>query len=96
MKGGCPIPIDETIIIFIVDEKNKKKYKKFSKQQKIKRGRNIMNCPFPDCDELIEIDPKFKKRFYRCENHHNVCSVCKSNKIHNEFECKKVKYFIKI
>jgi hypothetical protein len=52
-----------------------------------------MNCPHPDCDDLVKYDPKYKTRFYTCENRHSFCSVCKNTEPHNdEDSCKKVNY----
>jgi hypothetical protein len=49
-----------------------------------------MNCPYPDCIDLVEYDPLYKTRFFKCENGHGFCSVCKTNQPHNENRCKKV------
>lgn len=93
LHGGCPIKINEQMIYFIVDENFKKKYLKFSREQNRKLSKNIINCPYPDCDELIEYDPTYKTRFYKCDNYHKFCSVCKNCESHSESQCKKVKNF---
>jgi len=90
LNGGCPIKINEKMIYLIVDEKFKKKYTRFYKEQNKKLSKNIINCPYPDCDDLIEFDPTYKTRFYKCENKHNFCSLCKNTQSHNESKCKKV------
>lgn len=90
MYGGCPIKINEKLIHFIVDEDYKTKYIRFYREQTKKLSQNIINCPYPDCNDLIEYDPTFKKRFYKCQNDHSFCSVCKNNQPHDENKCKKV------
>ena len=93
MNGGCPVKINEQIITHIVDENHARKFAKFSKEQNTikKNSKKIMNCPSPDCDELIVIDPTFENRFYTCERRHNFCSVCKTIGFHDESKCSKVK-----
>ena len=93
MHGGCPVKINEQIINHIVDKKHARKFAKFYKEQyKIKKNsKNIMNCPSPDCDDLIVIDPTYENRFYTCERRHNFCSVCKTIGFHDESKCSKVK-----
>ena len=92
LKGGCPLKISENIVNQIVDENHKKKYLKFYHEQyKLKKYSNkIMNCPYPNCEEMVMIDPKFEDRFYKCDNNHNFCSVCKNTILHNKEKCSKV------
>ena len=92
MKGGCQNTLGEQLINHIVSEKHKKKYVKFYNQQynfKIHKN-NIMNCPYPNCDEVLKIDPTFEERFYKCEQSHRFCSVCKILEYHDKKKCKNV------
>jgi len=76
-----------------VDEKHSKKYIKFYKEQirKMNSGNNkTMNCPFPDCEDVISIDPTYENRFFTCDNMHEFCSLCKRIGWHQETDCLRV------
>lgn len=83
--------IKEEIVNHIVDQKHSKKYIKFYKEQ-IRRinANNVVNCPFPDCVDIVNIDPTYENRFFTCENMHEFCSLCKRVGWHQESECSRV------
>jgi hypothetical protein len=75
-----------------VDENLWKKYRRFMIQQ-IKlndKEATMMNCPYPDCDEICQIDPLGKQIFVECENTHRFCSKCKTVGWHREGVCENV------
>lgn len=49
-----------------------------------------MNCVYPNCDDLVQIDPTYEERFFTCENRHDFCSVCRTLGHHDEKKCKRV------
>lgn len=51
----------------------------------------MINCPYPDCEEIITIDPTYENRFFTCDNMHEFCSLCKSIGWHQENDCMRVK-----
>lgn len=64
----------------MVSEKHKIKYKKILNQkEKFKESysNNMMNCPFPDCEEVKYIDRTYERKFFRCGRNHKFCTVCK-------------------
>ena len=96
MKGGCQNKLGEQLINKVVSDKHREKFQKFYKDQFAikKNSKNIMNCVFPDCDELLKIDPTYENRFFTCANSHKFCSVCKILGHHDENKCKNVIKFI--
>jgi hypothetical protein len=72
------------------------KYKKFL-LQKLKMNQDsikLMNCPFPDCEEIVEIDPYGMQIFVECASNHKFCSMCQECEWHQVGKCNKVKLFL--
>ncbi len=95
MNGGCPLKIKEEIVTHIVDENHARKYIKFYREQTRRNNSNnkTMNCPFPDCDDIVVIDPTYENRFFTCDNNHDFCSLCKKTGFHQETDCLRVYIF---
>jgi hypothetical protein len=92
MYGGCPREFANEEIKAAVTQELWEKYKKFM-IQKMKFGNPtipVMNCPYPDCQEILEIDPTGLRMFVECANNHQSCSKCKSLSWHNEQSCENV------
>ena len=96
MGAGCAKRFsDEEVRYFITDDKIWNKYAKFKvNQQKVsERGRNYVNCPFPDCEEVMIIDPAIFDDFcMECDEGHQFCARCKNEGWHRPEECKKVNF----
>ena len=99
MKINCLISeckkkfTDEEVRYFITDDENWNKYIKFkiNKKKVIIGGKNIIYCPFPDCEEAMIIDPSMFDDFcFECEVGHKFCSRCKNLGWHPLNDCKKV------
>jgi hypothetical protein len=52
-----------------------------------------MNCPFPDCEETVDVDPLGLRIFVECEKNHKSCTKCKSVGWHDQKSCDNVKIF---
>ena len=88
LLGGCqreysPNDIKQNVSLNIY-----KKYKKF-KYQKIvlsNPDKFFVQCPYPDCPEIVEIT-NFEEEFIKCNNNHNFCYKCRSLNFHRKFQC---------
>lgn len=91
---------DDEVRYFIKDEQIWEKYVKFKNNQithmKVsKMGKNYVNCPYPDCEEIMIVDHSILDDFcLECENGHQFCARCKNLGWHRIEECKKVKKII--
>ena len=97
LKGVCQYTIKDKMINHILEDKHKEKYQRLKQKEqyrKKQKGKNIMNCVIPDCEDLVIIDPTYEDRFYTCGEGHKFCSVCKIRGHHDESKCKNVKKFI--
>jgi hypothetical protein len=95
LYGGCPRLFTNEEVRSIVDEELWAKYKKFL-WQKLKLSQPnvaLMNCPFPDCDDIVEIDPLERQIFVECEFEHKFCSKCKEIGWHQDGKCEKVRKY---
>lgn len=95
LYGGCPVIFTDEEVKHHVNSVSWKKYKKF-KISHIKlndEARISMNCPYPDCEEIVEIDPTGILTFVHCANEHKFCSKCKQLKWHAKGKCSAVIYF---
>jgi hypothetical protein len=92
LYGGCTKIFTNEEIQMMVNPEIWQKYKKFSNQKLRMTGNEMfmMNCPSPNCDEIVEIDPVGKKIFLTCENGHSFCSKCKNVGWHEEENCSQV------
>jgi hypothetical protein len=79
LYGGCPKTfIDEEIKEF-VDHNLFMKYRKFkfSQMRLSNSERNYINCPIPDCEELLDIDSFEQGQIkLECSEGHKFCSKC--------------------
>jgi hypothetical protein len=96
LYGGCQRKFSHEEVKLYVNDEIWRKYSKFLKQ-KLKLGINegsSINCPSPDCDEVIELDPLGVQIFVECDSNHRSCSKCKSIGWHNQQECENVKFYL--
>jgi IBR domain, a half RING-finger domain len=94
LSGGCPKTFVEEEIKMFIGHQLYLKYKKFKMNQlKLNNpSQNYINCPFPDCDDLIEITNLIKEDpFIQCELGHKFCAKCKTNGWHSQGKCNDVK-----
>jgi hypothetical protein len=93
LYGGCPRLFTNEEVRAIVDDELWNKYRKFL-LQKLRLNQPdvaLMNCPYPDCEEIVEIDPLERQIFVECDVEHKFCSKCKEIGWHQEGRCEKVR-----
>jgi hypothetical protein len=98
LYGGCPKTFSSQEIPLFIDQPLYIKFKKFKHEQDLLNSdeKYMVNCPYPDCQEIVEADPTNKETFISCEKDHQFCSKCKTVGWHRKGNCKDVnflKYF---
>ena len=79
--GGCVRNFTDEEIKNYMDAELFYKYRRFKLSQLrfVNFNRNYVNCPFPDCDEILEFDPLIHEDpKLECENRHKFCAICKT------------------
>lgn len=96
LYGGCPRVFTNEEVKINVDEIVWNKYRKFLIQKfKLNNSDQLqMNCPFPNCEEIVAIDPLEKQIFVECEQDHKFCSKCKEVGWHEDGRCEKVNFIL--
>lgn len=96
LSEGCERLFSDEEIKNFVDCTIYLKYRKFKinqlKLQKNNESNIIVNCPHPDCEEVIEYDSKEEECFVECAIKHKFCVKCKTEGWHRKSECKTVIY----
>ena len=94
LSAGCIRVFSDEEVKRFVDNVMYSKYRRFKlnqqKLQKINETYNIVNCPHPDCEEVIEFDPKQEECFVECEMKHKFCAKCLIEGWHKKGDCKTV------
>jgi hypothetical protein len=91
LYGGCPKTfIEEEVKIYVTPE-TFYKYRKFKFSQ-IKLNNpdaNYINCPIPDCEEIIDWEPPEDpdETMIECNTGHKFCARCKTNGWHKKGKC---------
>ena len=88
LLGGCPKRYSEEEIEANVEEEVFKKYKKFKNIQiKLSNPNKIyVNCPFPDCEEIVDCTNP-ESEFITCNNNHIFCYKCHKLGKHPKGKC---------
>ncbi len=88
LLGGCPKRYSEEEINANVEEEVFKKYKKFKNIQiKLSNPNKIyVNCPFPDCEEIVDCTNP-ESEFMTCNNNHIFCYKCHKLGKHPKGKC---------
>ena len=88
LLGGCPKRYSEEEIEANVEEEVFKKYKKFKNIQiKLSNPNKIyVNCPFPDCEEIVDCTNP-ESEFMICNNNHIFCYKCHKLGKHPKGKC---------
>jgi hypothetical protein len=98
LYGGCPKTfIDEEVKNFVSPEVFKK-YRKFKiSQMKLNNpDKNYVNCPHPDCEEILDVDvdgdaaQNEEEMLMECGYGHKFCARCKTEGWHKKKDCKNV------
>jgi len=93
LEAGCSKKFsDDEVRHFVKDEGNWNKFVKFkiNKQKTIIGGHNYVNCPIPDCEEVMMIDPAVMMDFcMECDEGHQFCARCKNEGWHPPEDCKR-------
>lgn len=89
LMGGCPRIYSSKEIKANVSSLIYQKYKKFYNQKKKLTNLNklYINCPYPDCEEIVDCEES-DKGFAKCNNNHIFCVKCKQLGYHKEGKCK--------
>ena len=71
----CNEQIEENFIHKLITEKEYEKYKKLKKRIEGLKNKDLIPCPYPDCESfgIIEL---ISKNFSSCENNHIFCVKC--------------------
>jgi hypothetical protein len=94
LYGGCPKTfVDDEIKQFVSNE-TFLKFKKFkiSQIRLSNVNANYINCPFPDCENIIESSGDQRETKVECQTGHQFCTKCKTLGWHVLGKCKKVFY----
>ena len=88
LLGGCPKRYTEEEIQLNVEEEIFKKYKKFKNAQiKLSNPNKLyVNCPFPDCEEIVDCTNP-ESEFITCNNNHIFCYKCHKLGKHPKGKC---------
>ncbi len=90
LYGGCPRKFTNEEIKKNVAPEIWLKYRKFYYQKLNMKGPEYKNCPYPDCDEIVQVDPLEIQIFNECDLNHRFCSKCMEVGWHSEGRCEKV------
>ena len=104
MNEKCDRVFNEEEIKKCVDEEIFKKYTKFKIIQMKMVNKNFVNCPFTDCEEIVEtainfisglssVNASSKEYFVECQKMHKFCAKCKILEWHEDKKCSNVKIF---
>ena len=88
LMGGCPHKYTSKEIKSNVSPDIYYKYRKF-KNEKVKlsnHNKAYVNCPYPDCDEIVDCENN-SNGFVQCENNHIFCMKCKQLGRHKNNKC---------
>jgi len=101
LYGGCAKTFIDEEIRSYVDPDIYGKYRKFklSQMRMNNPGRNYINCPTPDCEEMIDIsDIDSNNTKIICQLNHKFCARCMMPGWHeNGSKCKNVfNYYLDI
>ncbi len=74
-----------------------KKFLKFKNNQQLMSNRKNIPCPFPDCEEIVEIKigtlasiASIAEQFVQCSKQHKFCTKCKNLEWHEGKKCNNV------
>jgi hypothetical protein len=96
LYGGCPKTFLEEEIRQFVSDELLLKFKKFKVAQMrlINQSSNYINCPYPDCEDLIDYTQDTKESMIECAYGHQFCAQCKTLGWHKLGKCKSVNILI--
>ena len=88
LLGGCQREYSDNDIKQNVSPNIYRKYKKFKFQKLIFSNpeKHFVQCPYPDCPEIVEVE-NFDEEFVKCENKHIFCYKCRSLNYHRKYQC---------
>ena len=90
LMGGCPKKYTDDEISANVNDVVFHKYKRFKNEQlKLNNpNKKYVPCPFPDCDELVEIENP-DEEFVECGQRHVFCYKCHRLGTHKKGKCQR-------
>ena len=97
LYGGCPKTfVDDEIKVYVTVDIFKK-YRKFKiSQLKLNHpDKNYVNCPFPDCEEILDMESVPESdSMIECNLGHKFCAKCKTVGWHKKGNCSNVKLIL--
>ncbi len=94
LYGGCPKTFNDDEVKEYVSPALYSKYRKFRfNQLKLNSPeKNYVNCPSPDCEEIIEAEIREDQNDFmrECNEGHKFCINCKNLGWHDSSGCKNV------
>jgi hypothetical protein len=92
LYGGCPKEFTPEEVRTFVDSELFMKYQKFYRNQYINnlKSKYIYHCPFPNCEEVFDLETYMEDTFVECDNKHKSCTKCKTMGWHQAGKCKQV------
>lgn len=100
LYGGCVSKYPHEVVKKFTDTNYWELYKKYvQNQEKLKillNNPNIIHCPFPDCDELIELNNLqmgflLPQHFVSCQEEHRFCLRCRGlEESHDNKTCENI------
>ena len=90
LYGGCPRNFTHEEIRKFVSAENWRKYTKFIRSKAAFSSPDYKNCPYPDCEQIVQIDPFEVQIFNECNDNHRFCSKCLELAWHESGRCEKV------
>ena len=73
---SCSEIIEENTLKKLLTEKEFLSYQKTSLRIKGIRDKNLIPCPYPDCEGFAEKTSNNKRHIFFCQNNHFFCSKC--------------------
>ncbi|KAI5082911.1 hypothetical protein GOP47_0002654 [Adiantum capillus-veneris] len=89
----CNAAAGEDLILSLVPEEDKKKYRRYILRSYVEANRKAKWCPAPGCENAVEFTPGSGLQDVTCDCGHNFCWKC-SEEAHRPVECTTVARWI--
>lgn len=96
LYGGCNLTYPHNIVKQYTCSNDWEAYKRYVKNNEritiILNNQNIIHCPYPDCDELIELHNResgmiLPEHFVNCNEGHRFCLKCRRLEQNHQVSC---------
>ena len=78
-KIRCPLcnePIEEQSLKRLLNDKEFEFYEKIKMKIEGLKNKNLIPCPYPDCEGFADKNIEYKNKIYVCQNNHYFCQKC--------------------